>query len=239
MRPARTKTRALRAEVLARLTSGDFPDNLLEPRGPGGPPPPPRRMIRPLLGLLARGDPALKERAVTALGILAARLAAENIEDARQIVRRLMWSLNDESGSIGWGAPEAMAEILVLHEGLASEYASILVSYLCPEGNYLEHAPLQRDLLRGIGRLAAARPGLLRDQGAPELLVPYLSSPDAQVRGLAAWCAGFLPCPGARGPLEGLLHDPAEIVLYRGGETARASVASLARRALDACRGLS
>jgi len=36
-----------------------------------------------------------------------------------------MWSLNDESGGIGWGAPEAMGAIMARHTGLADEYANI------------------------------------------------------------------------------------------------------------------
>jgi len=40
-------------------------------------------------------------------------------------MRRLMWNLNDESGGIGWGNPEAMGEILACHEALANEYAPI------------------------------------------------------------------------------------------------------------------
>ena len=30
-----------------------------------------------------------------------------------------MWTLNDESGGIGWGSPEVMGEILAAHKGLA------------------------------------------------------------------------------------------------------------------------
>ena len=190
--------------------------------------------MRPLLALLASREAALQARAVTALGLLTARLAEQDTEAARNVMRRLMWTLNDESGSIGWGAPQAMAEIMVRHEGLAQEYVTILVSYMHPDGNYLEHPPLQRDLLQAIGRLAGARPRLLRELGADHLIVPFLTSTDAHVRGLAAWCAGFLPVPSARAPLEGLLEDPAEIVLHHGGDTSRTSVGALARRALAA-----
>jgi len=42
-------------------------------------------------------------------------LTEKEMESARVIMRRLMWSLNDESGDIGWGAPEAMAEIIACH----------------------------------------------------------------------------------------------------------------------------
>jgi len=234
--PEKCGGRALRARVKALLKADDFPDNLQGLRGSGGEfGLSPRRAVGPLLALLASGEAAVKERAVTALGLLAADLAAQDLEAARDVMRRLMWSLNEESGGIGWGAPAAMAEIMVRHEGLAREYASILVSYMNPEGNYLEHVPLQRDLLRGVGRLADIRPGLLLERGADRLLVPFFSSPDADLRGLAAWCAGRLRARGAREPLQGLLEDPAEIAFsHSGGGTPRARVGTLAREALAA-----
>jgi hypothetical protein len=46
------------------------------------------------------------------MGEVMAHLADKDMESARVIMRRLMWSLNDESGGIGWGAPEAMGEIV-------------------------------------------------------------------------------------------------------------------------------
>jgi hypothetical protein len=166
------------------------------------------------------------------MGHLTADLAGENMEEARQWMRRLMWSLNDESGSIGWGAPEAMAEIMARHERLAEEYAHMLVSYMRQDGNYLEHPQLQRGLLRGIGRLAAARPDLMKRHGAGLYLLPYLQSDDRIVQGLAAWCAGVLAVGEARPLLEALTDDETEIVLYREGSPVRSTAGHLAREAL-------
>ncbi len=63
------------------------------------------------------------------MGRVAADLADRDMESARVVVRRLMWNLNDESGGIGWGSPEAMGEIMACHEGLAEEYSCILISF--------------------------------------------------------------------------------------------------------------
>ena len=46
----------------------------------------------------------IKWHAVSALGAIVAALAEKEMESARIIMRRLMWSLNDESGSIGSGS---------------------------------------------------------------------------------------------------------------------------------------
>ncbi|NIR18057.1 MAG: HEAT repeat domain-containing protein, partial [Desulfobacterales bacterium] len=74
-------------------------------------------------------DQDVRWSAVKAMGRVVAKMADEDMESARVIMRRLMWNLNDESGGIGWGSPEAMAEILTCHDGLAKEYAHILISY--------------------------------------------------------------------------------------------------------------
>ena len=93
----------------------------------------------------------IKFRSITAMGALGSRIGRKNMEKARVVLRRIMWNLNDESGGIGWGSPEAMGEILCQSPELALEFKSILFSYLDPEGNYLEHEMLQRGVLWGIG----------------------------------------------------------------------------------------
>ena len=61
------------------------------------------------------------------MGALVFSLAEQDMESARVVMRRLMWNLNDESGGIGWGSPEAMGEIMARHSGLAEEYSKISV----------------------------------------------------------------------------------------------------------------
>ena len=126
------------------------------------------------------------------MGLLGARLAEKDVEKARDVMRRLMWMLNDESGSSGWGAPEALAEIMACHEGLAREYLPIFISYMDPEKNYLENPALQRDLLHGLARLAGTYPGLLKDHGVNQYLKAYLESEDANIREMAEKSAYIL-----------------------------------------------
>ncbi|MGD9194313.1 MAG: hypothetical protein PVH58_20495, partial [Desulfobacterales bacterium] len=115
---------------------------------------PPKRAVNPLFSLLCSLDERLKWRAVTAMGQVVSNLAETDLESARVIMRRFMWHLNDESGGIGWGCPESMGEIMARCERLADEYGFVLISYIQPEGNYLEHEILQRGVLWGVGRLA-------------------------------------------------------------------------------------
>ena len=77
---------------------------------------PKRKVVGYLIAFLSHPDQKIKERAIISLGIIVPKIADEDMESARIIMRRLMWTLNDESGGIGWGVPEAMAEIIINHK---------------------------------------------------------------------------------------------------------------------------
>lgn len=191
---------------------------------------PARQVINPLFSFLVHSDEKLRWRAITAMGAVVENLAREDMESARVIVRRLMWSLNDESGGIGWGAPEAMAEIMAQHEGLAREYSRMLISYMDYEGNYLEYEGLQRGVLWGLARLARVRPQMVTEAGVH--LQKYLESSDATIRGLAAWASGLLRIEDARPMLQLLVKDDSLLRLYIDHEFTQVRVQDLAAKAL-------
>ena len=174
-----------------------------------------RQVVNPLFSFLYSLDEPIKWRAVSVMGAVIARSAEENMESARIVMRRFIWNLNDESGGIGWGSPESMGEAMALNLSLADQYASILLSYINPDGNYLEHEDLQPGVLWGIGRLAHARPGHVRD--ALPFLQPYLASDRPVLRGMAAWVAGALPSDRRISFLHPLKNDTAHFKLYQEG----------------------
>jgi hypothetical protein len=191
---------------------------------------PPRQSINPLMACLCSLDEQTKWRAVAALGEVVAKLAAADLESARIVMRRFIWNLNDESGGIGWGCPEAMGAVMAQNEKLAGEYGCILISYLRPTGNYLEHEALQRGVLWGVGRLAHARPHVVKD--AAPVLLPFLQSEDGHLRGLAVWAIGPLADCETLAHIHRLAHDPARLTLYRNGRIAQISVGQIARETL-------
>jgi len=99
-----------------------------------------------LTSFLSYPDEDIKKRAISALAIVVSELADEDMEKAREVMRQFMWNLNDESGGIGWGIPQAMAEIMKRHEGLRREYLHILRSYGKGGGNYLDYKPLEKEV---------------------------------------------------------------------------------------------
>jgi HEAT repeat protein len=223
----RAKRRSdLKQRVLDVLQAEDFVAGLRELCRMTG-----RRVINPLFSFLLHEDQLTRWRAVSAMGAVVDTMARDEPENARIVMRRLMWSLNDESGGIGWGAPEAMGEIMACNERLAEEFASMLVSYLDEAGNFLEYEALQRGLLWGVVRLAGVRPLVL--ESAVVHLPKYLESRDAVLKGLAAMAAGILGADQACSQLESLIDDETEIQLYINDELINLSLNQLAREALS------
>ncbi len=68
-------------------------------------------------------------------------------EKVRIYIRTLFWSMNDESGGIGWSAPQTIAEIIANIPELIDPYGSMMIAYS------IEEPPLMKGGLWGIGRL--------------------------------------------------------------------------------------
>lgn len=135
----------------------------------------------------------LRHRAAIALGQIIAGLYATDPETARNYIRQYMWHMNEDSGNIGWGIPEAFAETLGASPELAKEYAHILVSYIIELGfadNFCDFAPLRRSCYWAVGRLAQAQPGLVEKNR--KWLVKGLEDDDEICCGMAAWALAQL-----------------------------------------------
>ncbi|MFA4916408.1 MAG: DVU0298 family protein [Syntrophales bacterium] len=193
---------------------------------------PPRQTVNSLFSFLCSLDERVKWRAITAMGKVISDLAVSDLESARVFMRRFIWNLNEESGGIGWGCPESMAEAMAQNESLAEEFYRIFISYIRPGCNYLEHNVLQRGVLWGIGRLAHTRPQYT--QNIAEFLMPYMESEDPIIKGLAVWAVSPQLSTETIPRLKQLADDPSDLMLYRDGSIAQYSVGQLAREALAA-----
>ncbi|MGV1100210.1 DVU0298 family protein [Thiovibrio sp. JS02] len=220
--------RGLKKKISALLSAGEV-DTVLTALAQY----PPEKLLNPLFSGICSASEKTKWNAVSAMGATVARLAEQDMEAARIVMRRFMWSLNDESGGIGWGTPEAMAECLARHEGLAREYTHILVAFMREDGFYLELPSLQRGLMWAMIRLGRVRPELLIKWQAPRYLLPYLDSEDAVVRGQAAYALALLNTETITPRLAELCQDATSFSLYRDNTLTSVTVGQLAREALE------
>lgn len=199
---------------------------------------PEHRLINLLFSALCHPVEKIKWHAVCAFGWLVPKIAEiKDLEAARIVMRRFLWSLNDESAGIGWGAPEAMAEIMCHSSVLRSEYLHMLVSYmredgeaLFEDGNYLELPMLQRGLLWGIGRLCQEHRQEMVAQQIGLDLRSYLNSGDVPVVALAIWCLGLLGMAISREERERLSQYNGKIRLFINYEIRQISVTELVRK---------
>lgn len=188
---------------------------------------PPIGLVNSLFMALCDPNERIKWRAVTSFGLLVSQMANEDLESGRVIMRRFLWTLNDESGGIGWGAPESMAEIMTRSEILRQEYLHMLISYmredgeeLFQDGNYLELPLLQRGLLWGVGTLCKASPGEMIERGVVEDLHSYLHSSDKEVCRLALWSLSHLGVKVMRNSLSQKLPLEDTLRIYVDGSFA-------------------
>jgi hypothetical protein len=228
-KPMELGTRAIKKTLGRLLESGDR-ESVLSWVGAM----PPGRIVSPLFSFLLSTRGLVKWMAVEAMGIAVSRMAEEDTEAARVVMRRLMWQLNDESGGIGWGCPEAMGEIMAQSGKVAHEYAHVLRSYADEEGNFIEYEPLQEGVLWALGRLACKRPDLVED--ASRNIISFLASPRPPLRGLALWALGSLKAGSGMAMLDrakALKGDDAELEIYLEGAARRITVGELAGRILE------
>jgi len=220
--------RALKKKVLKLLQDSDLDGALALRENFAG-----RQLLNPFISCLCNSNEMVKWLAVSVIGKVVAGIADADMEEGRIIMRRFMWMLNDESGGIGWGVPEAMGEVMACHRGLADEFSQVLVANMREDGNFLELEMLQRGLMWGIGRLAGARPDLMEKWRACDYLLPYLDSADPEVRGRAAWSLGQLKCSVAHEQLARLTVDLAPVTIYREPKLFSHTVGDLVRQTGD------
>lgn len=159
-------------QVQEALAEGDFQAVLdLGKRHTG-------HVIAALNNTLYSTDDLLRWRAVECLGLLAGQISHTDYERARDIIRRMFWSLNDESGGSGWAAPEAVGEVIRNRPDLFNEFVSILVSFK-------DDPSLIRGITWALGRIGEKEPALVQEY--IPLLQNLLDDPDPQLRGLALW----------------------------------------------------
>ncbi|MBQ7739491.1 MAG: HEAT repeat domain-containing protein [Desulfovibrionaceae bacterium] len=192
--------------------------------------------IGPLFSFLPT-DPLLMHRAAVALGAVCANLSQTEMEKARNVVRRYMWHLSEESGNIGWGIPEAFAETLLQSDALAREFRRILITYVIDlgrEDNYCDNNVLRRSCYWACGRYAQEKSELCLDWRG--WLVKGLDDEDIICRGMACFGLAQLPLnlmdvPKLRAIENANFQDIC--ILFDGENIYEQTVSELARRAVE------
>jgi len=204
--------KALREQIAALLRQGNFPALVeLAGRETG--------LATQLLRFIYDPNDLLHWRALEGLGFVAGAAP----DQVQKVMGRLLWLLNEDSGSFGWGAASALGEIGRHRISLLKEITSMFYGFLEEE---FSRGPM----LWGLGRLGEVHPEQLTE--TLPLIEAALQDPDPQVRAWAAWCLGKAGIKGAATGLKALLADERPVKIYDAGELQETTVGRVARSAL-------
>lgn len=166
----------------------------------------------------------LRWSAIEALGRMAKEYASKDFEAYRNLLRRFLWAMNDESGNVPWSSPEAMASIIANQPYLLGEFTPMLIT------NALDNPMCHRGMLWAVGTIGRVRNTLVLP--FIEEIVPFVTSEDVDLRGYAVWALGEVGYGEILPELKKLLNDKSKITIYLGGQLKTVSIASLAEEAI-------
>jgi hypothetical protein len=143
------------------------------------------KVLRYLSGRLYSSDEEEKWRAVRTLGMLAADPALLPDDRLAELLRRYFWSLNDESGAVPFGIPEAIGEILARRPDMQNGFLPMLCS-LIKEEEVFQTGAIERGVIWALGRVG---PAVSASSPETVLIVEEAARkhPDPETRKAAAW----------------------------------------------------
>ncbi|MFC1972680.1 DVU0298 family protein [Chloroflexota bacterium] len=161
----------------------------------------------------------------TVAGLMKRWWQAGNQDKVREYVRILLWQLNDESGGIGWNAPQTIAEVVMAIPQLLDPYCSMMIA------RTIDEPALIKSGLWGIGRLGTR----IREAVAffQDKVLGVLDSDDPETLGLAAWAVGEVGFAPALPPLEKLSERTELVRLYVAGGFQEKPLGQWAKEAID------
>jgi len=142
-------------------------------------------VLRSVTGRLYSASDPEKWQAVWGIGALFGDRHLVSEERAIDLLRRFFWALNDESGAVPYGVPEAIGEILAVRPELQQTFLSLLCAHLTEE-DMVQTGPIERGLIWALGRVGP--PVAPCGPGAVEAIRCAAGShPDPETRATAAW----------------------------------------------------
>lgn len=163
--------------------------------------------------------------AITAFGHLARAYADLYDEAYRNILRRCLWAMNDESGNVPWGSPEVMASIIKAAPKYSYDFTAPMLT------NGLDNPMCHRGVLWAAGHLGRD----FSDALAPFLpqLTFALTANDAALRGYAVWAFTCNAYTDAKALIAPLAEDQNTFYLFADGRLSQTTVAALAQQYLE------
>jgi len=183
-----------------------------------------KRVFRMLISLAYDKEDLLCWRAIEAMGKAAGAIAEKDPAIVRNIVQRLIWSVREESGGIGWSAPEMLGEIVINSPLTCADIPSIILSFH-------EEESFIRGVLWAIGRIIHA--GINEIGGAYEVAKEALNHKDPSVRGLALCAIPETRIAETAAKIKDMMGDEGRFRIYENHELIETRVGDIAKKVLN------
>jgi hypothetical protein len=138
-----------------------------------------RKVLSHLVRLAYDKETLVGWRAIKAVGLVARVMDKSDYEFLRETCRKLLWSLTDESGGIGWSAPEMLGEIVSADSVRFRDIIPLIAS-----AYDVEEDVFRAGVLYALARIAETAP----EQAAPYQKIVIMSLADrdplVKVRGI-------------------------------------------------------
>ncbi len=223
---------ALKKTVLSALESNDLEAVASLAAGD-------RKVLSQLVRLAYDKETLVGWRAINATGFVARAMAKGDHEFLRDTCRKLLWSLSDESGGIGWSAPELLGEIVSADP---LRFADIVP--LITQVYDIEEEVFRPGVVYALGRIAEAAPGA--SSGFQKIVISSLvdKNPLVRIYGLglvekiwttseAVRCWTRKYRDRIRTVVAGMSMDKMEAWVYVGDQFESIMVGELARSVLE------
>jgi hypothetical protein len=193
-------------------------------------------LVGPLFGFILNRSSLVRWRAVSGFGVTMDMMFAADPEKTRNVMRRFLWHMNEESANVPWGIAEVMGEVMACVPTLADEYYKKLASYIQEEipgheSNFLQYAGMREGVFWGLMRLAQARPELVEPY-IPDLMKAFEREESCATVAYVALTMADLQHGEAKEALQSNAEEPDEFELYRDEKLETAVLGDVVKSAL-------
>ncbi|MFC1884130.1 DVU0298 family protein [Thermodesulfobacteriota bacterium] len=182
-----------------------------------------KKIIRNLKRLLYSGDDLFRKRAAEAMGRACAIIGDDNPGIVSRLLASLFYSITD-TAAFTWGAFEAIGEII-------SHRAELYAGYIPQLYQFLGDETRRASVLETVGRIALARPDLIRKHTFH--FFSFLNDDNPQVKGYTIWLLGNLGAHEAREDIEKFMDEQHEISIYEEGNLVVKKIGQVSSEALS------
>ena len=180
-----------------------------------------KNVIKWLISFSYDKEDQITWRAIESMGYVANDLRATHLNILRETVRRLLWSMSDESGGIGWSAPEILGEIIRSDPEEFRDIIPILWSNR-------EEESFRPGAIWALARVAGVRPDMVTFRTSD--LRELAADPKPSVRGYTALLVGATAAEGKDDILRTLSGDLGILLVYSDGSLLETTVSELAQQ---------